>query len=562
MLPALPLLAAACIVALLPRRAGQLVLLAAPFAGAAVLYALAPDQTISLTVFTFDLEPLRADRLARAFGWIFLLAMFIAGLFGWSTMGRGERIAALVYGGSALGVVFAGDLITLFVFWEMKAVASGFLIWLRRTPRSAAAGMRYLLVHVAGGSILLGGIVWQLTATGSLEFVAFGADQPWRWLVLVGFLIAAALPPLHAWITDAYPESTIAGTVFLSAFTTKAAVYTLARGFPGTELLVWAGVAMALYGVVYAVLENDIRRLLVYHIISQVGYMVAAVGVGTETAINGATAHAFAHILYKGLLLMGAGAVLYATGRSKLTELGGLARHMPWVAGLYMIGAFSISGFPLFSGFVSKELAVSAASLDGRYAMEYLLKLASVGTFLHTGLKLPYFTWWGPDRGIRPTSPVPFTMLAAMGLAAAANIAIGVMPSLLYDLLPFPVEYVPYSAQKVIEAFQLLAFTALGFWLLLHKLGGEPTITLDTDWVYRRLPSLVGHRLAPVPAALRDLPRPAERLTRVLEGAPRRLGAVLPRTTTGSRPTNLPTWWLGLVVLATFVLILTVGYLL
>jgi multicomponent Na+:H+ antiporter subunit D len=558
--PAIPLLAAAALIAVVPRRLGAVLLLAAPVGGVAALALLEPDALAALPLFGAELVPLRADRLARAFGWVFLLAAFIAGLFGWSTMSRGERVAAAAYAGAGLGVVFAGDLLTLFVFWEVKAIASTFVVWARRDPRAAAAGMRYLLVHVAGGSVLLGGIAWHAAETGSIAFVAFDGTAG-SWLILLGVLLAAALPPLHAWIADAYPESTVAGTVFLSAFTTKAAVYALARGFPGVELLVWAGVAMALYGVVYAVLENDIRRLLVYHIVSQVGYMIAAVGIGTELAINGATAHAFAHILYKGLLLMGAGAVLHATGRSKLTELGGLARSMPWVAGLYMIGAFSISAFPLFSGFVSKELAVEAAGVDGRATVEYLLKFASVGTFLHTGLKLPYFTWWGPDRGIPLLRPVPVTMLCAMGLAAVANVALGVQPGLLYDLLPFPVTYDPYSTYKVVQTLQLLGFTALGFWILVRKLGGEPTVTVDTDWVYRRLPTMVAHRAAPVVGA-RPLPRPVELGARVAEGARAPLGTFLPRTSTGSRPAHLPTWWLGLVVVGTAAVLLLLGVLL
>jgi multicomponent Na+:H+ antiporter subunit D len=559
LLPAFPLVGAALLMAVLPRRAGQALMLAAPLLAAWLLATLDTTSVSTVAFFDFELTPLRADRLAMAFGWVFVLAAFLAGLFGLTTMDRGERVAATAYAGSALGVVFAGDLITLFVFWEAKAVASAFLVWVRGTPASGRAGMRYLLVHVAGGSVLLGGIAWHVATSGSIAFDAFDGHVS-STLILLGFALAAAIPPLHAWIADAYPESTVAGTVFLSAFTTKAAVYTLARGFPGTELLVWFGVAMALYGVVYAVLENDIRRLLVYHIVSQVGYMVAAVGIGTDQAINGATAHAFAHILYKGLLLMGAGAVLYATGRRKLTELGGLARRMPVVATLYMVGAFSISAVPLFSGFVSKELAVEAAALDGRAAVEYLLKFASVGTFLHTGLKLPYFTWWGPDRRLDPV-PVPVTMLLAMGLAAAANIALGLYPSLLYDLLPYPVDFSPYSASKVIETSQLLLFTALAFWLLVRKLGGEPTVTLDTDWFYRALPGRVGRGLAGAPVALRGLPNPAERGARLLEGIPRRLDGFLPRTITGSRPAQMPTWVLGLVVVATFSFLFGIGLL-
>jgi len=259
----------------------------------------------------------------------------------------------------------------------------------------------------------------------------------------------------------------------------------LIRGFAGTELLVWLGAIMAVWGVVYAVLENDARRLLAYHIISQVGYMVCGVGIGTALATNGATAHAFAHILYKALLFMGAGAVLQMTGRRKLSEMGGLYKTMPVTLGLYMIGAFAISAMPLFSGFVTKSMVVSAAGEDHLQVIFLLLTLASAGTFLHTGLKLPYYMFFGKDSGLRAKEP-PRNMLVAMSLAAAACILIGVFPRLLYQHLPNPVHYVPYTLQHVTSTLGLLAFTALGFFLLLKHLDPERSISLDTDWFYRR----------------------------------------------------------------------------
>jgi multicomponent Na+:H+ antiporter subunit D len=295
----------------------------------------------------------------------------------------------------------------------------------------------------------------------------------------------AAVPPLHAWLADAYPKATVTGAVFLSAFTTKSAVYVLVRVFPGWEILLALGVIMALYGVVFAVLANDIREILAYHIISQVGYMVAGVGIGTELALNGTTAHAFSHILYKALLFMGAGVVLETTGRSKLTELGGLGKQMPVALWLYMVGAFSISGFPLFNGFISKSVIVSAA---GEAHIEWavlLLTLASVGTFLSIGLKLPYFTWYGEDCGVRPTQP-PAMMYVGMAIVASLCFLFGVMPSLLYRYLPYAMSYEPYTIPHLVEMTQIPIFTFVAFWMYRSKLAGKPTITLDTDWVYRK----------------------------------------------------------------------------
>lgn len=483
-LPAGIFLAVAVLLPLFPRRLRPAVFLLPPLASLVFLWYMEPGQRVAVPFLDFQLEPVRVDRLSLAFGYVFALIAFLGGVYALHLKDTGQQVAALVYAGCSLGVVFAGDLFTLFIFWELMALASVYLIWARRTTGSRRAGIRYLFMHMVGGSLLLAGALIHYNDTGSLLFEPMegGAGAT---LILIAFAINAAIPPLHAWLPDAYPQGTVTGSVFLSAFTTKAAVYALARGFAGWEILIWAGTAMAVYGVVYAVLENDIRGILAYHIVSQVGYMVAGVGLGTETAINGATAHAFTHILYKGLLFMGAGAVLTATGRSKLTELGGLWRALPLALGLYMVGAFSISGFPLFSGFVSKSMTVYAAEVDHRGLVVLLLNLASVGTFLHTGLKLPFFTWFSRSRTIA-VGRVPLNMYLAMSLAAAINIGIGIYPAVLYGFLPFPVDYNPYTPGHVSEALQLLLFTGFGFWLLVSMLKGERKISLDTDWFYRR----------------------------------------------------------------------------
>ncbi len=374
---------------------------------------------------------------------------------------------------------------TLYVFWEMMMLASVWLIWRRATPTSYTAGYRYLMVHAVSGVVLLAGIVIFYGETGTLAFEHMQTQNLAFYLILIGFLINAAVPPFGAWLPDAYPEATITGAIFLSALTTKTAVYTLIRGFPGTDFLIWMGVIMALWGVVYAVLANDIRRLLAYHIISQVGYMVAGVGMGTAIALNGATAHAFTHILYKSVLFMGAGAVLHMTGKSKLTELGGIYKYMPLTFVLYMVGAFSISAFPLFSGFVSKTMVVEAAAVDHRAWVWLLLSMASAGTFLHTGLKLPYFTFLGKDSGLRPAE-APWNMLLAMGIAAFFCVFIGVYPAWLYSFMPSPVHYNAYSAGHLFWEIQLLLFTGLGFFLMLKHLGGERKLSVDTDWIYRK----------------------------------------------------------------------------
>jgi multicomponent Na+:H+ antiporter subunit D len=495
------LIAGAWLVPLLEGPAKRAAMILVPAVALVDCFLLQPGTYGVIRFIGQDLTFGRVDRLSLVFAYVFALMALVGMVYALHVKDDAQHVAALTYAGSALGITFAGDFLSLFLFWELAAVSAVFLVWLRRERTAVAAGFRYLLVHVFGGLCLLGGIVLYWSQSGSLAFDDMSAHTGTAAfaLILAAFLLNAAVPPLGAWLPDAYPEATVTGAVFLTAFTTKSAVYALVRGFAGTELLVWWGAAMAVYGVVYAVLENDARRLLAYHIISQVGYMVCGVGLGTELALNGTSAHAFSHILYKALLFMGAGAVLEVTGRRNLSEMGGLHKTMPVTLSLYMIGAFAISAVPLFSGFVSKSMVVSAAGESHRAAIFLTLTLASAGTFLHTGLKLPYYMFFarrssgrpeqesrgGRDRGLSAHEP-PSNMLVAMGLAAAACVIIGVFPGLLYAQLPYDVEYVPYTARHVIATLGLLSFTALGFFALLAHLDPEATISLDTDWFYRR----------------------------------------------------------------------------
>jgi multicomponent Na+:H+ antiporter subunit D len=485
--PVLPFVVAAALAPVAGAFGRRLLAVVAPIVSLALLLSLPPDALAAVGALGHDWVLLRADGLARIFAIAFIVYAFVAGIYAWEDHATGPKVAALGLAGAGIGVVLAGDLLSLFFFWEWLTVASLFVIWFGNTPGAWAAGFRYLIFHLAGAVVMLMGILMQM-ADGNTAFVVMQADQLSAWLILIGMVTNAAVPPLHAWLSDAYPRASVFGTVFLAAFTTKAAVYALIRAFPGVELLVWAGAVMALFGVIYAVLENDIRRLLAYHIISQVGYMVAGVGLGTTLALNGSAAHAFAHIFYKGLLMMSAGAVIYATGgRGKLTELGNLAGPLRWTFVLMMIGAFSISGVPFFNGFVSKSMVVSAAAYAERGPIELMLLIASMGTFLHTGLKLPWFTFFGEDQGARVVRPVPISMYAAMILAAVICFVTGILPGpTIYALLPFDATYDPFTAHHFLESIQLLLGTALGFWLLRVKLGGEPTTTIDIDWVYRQ----------------------------------------------------------------------------
>ena len=489
--PGLLLVAAGVALAPLRGSARAALTLLAPAAAIALVLALPEGVLWKGSFLGYPIVPFAVDRLSRLFALVFAIMALGGGLFALGQASRVELPAAFVYAGSAIGVTLAGDLLTMFVFWELMAVGSTLVIWSAGTKAGYRASMRYAMIHLLGGVVLMAGIVGHVAATGSTAFERFALDSPAHWLILGGFLVNAGAPPFSAWLPDAYPEASWSGTVFLSAFTTKTAVYVLLRGFPGTELLVFVGLIMVFYGIVYALLENDMRRILAYSIVNQVGFMLVGIGIGTQMALNGAAAHAFTHILYKALLLMSEGSVLYETGRRNCTDLGGLFRTMPLTMVCGTIGALSISSFPLTSGFVSKSM-VAQAALDGHLEVVWLLlAAASAGVFLHAGIKFPWFVFFQRDSGLRPPDP-PWTQRLAMLLFAALCIGLVVFYEPLYRLLPFPVDYVPYTGAHVVAMLQLLLFSGLAFFVMLPLLKRTLTITLDTDWFYRRL----GPRLA------------------------------------------------------------------
>jgi multicomponent Na+:H+ antiporter subunit D len=487
--PALLLIAGSLLVPLLRPVPRRIYMLALPVASLALLMWLPDGESGQVEIFGLDLVTLRVDKLSFVFALVFLIAAILAVIYSWHVRDNLQHVAALIYAGGGIGATLAGDLVTLLLYWELTAISSAFLIWARRTERAFRVGLRYLLIQVSSGVLLLAGIAVHYLTTGNLSFDAMTLAEPGAALILVAFGIKCAFPLLHNWLQDAYPEATVTGTVVLSIYTTKLAVYTLARGFPGTEQLVWIGVAMTLFPVIYAVIENDLRRVLSYSLNNQLGFMVVGIGIGTELAVNGAVAHAFAHIIYKALLFMAMGAVLFRVGTIKASELGGLYRTMPWTTGFCIVGSASISAFPLLSGFVTKSMILSAALEDGRWVVYVLLLVASAAVVDHSGIKVPFFAFFSHDSGKRPKE-APANMLAAMGLAAALCLAIGLYPQPLYDLLPNAVAYSAFTGSHLLTQLQLLLFAVAGF-VFLYRRGWYPVeiraINLDSDWSYRWL---------------------------------------------------------------------------
>ncbi len=462
--------------------------IAVPVVSGLLLLSNSPDATLQVSVAGLNLTLYKTDQLSLVFGYVFHIAAILGGIFSWRVDNSVHQASALAYAGSALGAVFCGDLISLFLFWELMAFVSTYLVLGRGTDRATQAAIRYLIIQIVSGLLLLAGAVLHYHQTGSLEFTHIGLSGLASALIFIAFGIKCAFPLLHNWLTDAYPESTPAGTVFLSAFTTKVAVYALARGFAGTEFLIYIGTIMTCFPIFYAVIENDLRRVLAYSMINQIGFMVCGIGIGTELAVNGAVAHAFNDIIFKGLLMMSMGAVLYRTGKMNGSDLGGLYRSMPKTATLCIVGAASISAFPLFSGFVSKSMVMSAALEEGYFIIWIALLFASAGVFHHAGIKIPFFAFFSHDSGIR-TKEAPTSMLIAMGIAAVLCIGIGSFPNLLYSILPYATDYNPYDVTHVLAQIQLLVFSALAFvWLKLSGIYPPELrgINIDAEWVYRK----------------------------------------------------------------------------
>ena len=442
-----------------------------------------------IDVMDFEFIIFQSDTLTLPFAIIFHIAAILNVIYGAHEKHWNQHVAIMSYSGAAIAAVHAGDLFTLFIWWEATAFTSVFLILASKTQRSYKSAFRYILIQVGSGMFLLAGAILLMSETGSAEFRNFDINSLYGQLIFIAFGIKAAFPLLNGWLQDSYPEASEIGTVALSTFTTKLAIFCFAKSFAGTEILIIIGAIMTFYPIFFAVIENDLRRVLTYSLNNQLGFMIVAIGIGTELAINGAVAHAFAHILYKGLLFMGMGAVLYRVGTCKASELGGLFKFMPITAICTIIGAISISAFPLFSGFVAKSLIMSALGKEGLVFVYFMLLFASAGVLHHSGIKIPFFAFFAHESGIK-TKEAPLNMIIAMITASTLCILIGVFPSYFYEILPYQIQYQPYDFSHVVGQLQLLTFAAFAFICLWHFKIYPPELNstvLNSDWIYRKM---------------------------------------------------------------------------
>ena len=493
--PAMALIAGGIAAAFLKGRAASIVMVVAPLVGLYHVSGLENDSFSTLSLFGFEIKSVMVDQQAWLFGLLFNIAALVAGIYSFHVRDRWQVSMALLYAASAVGVAFAGDMLSLFLWWEALAITSVFQIWGRRNKISEESGFRYLFFHISSGLLLLAGIILRYHANGEEALALVSLTNPLEegdvgsLLILIAIGIKAAFPGLHVWLKDAYAEATPTGPVWLCAFTTKCAICILARLFPGAEVLILIGSVMAMFPIFYAVIENDLRRVLCYSKINQIGFMVVGIGIGTKLALDGAIAHAFAHVIYKGLLFMSMGAVLLRTGEIRGSHLGGLYKSMPWTTGFCIVGAASTSAFPLFSGFISKSIIITEAAHNGHILVWLCLIFASVGVFQHAGIKIPFFAFFAHDSGIR-TKEAPVNMLIAMGLSSFLCIFLGCNHEWLYSKLPNQgMGYNPFDATHVITQLEILLFSGLAF-TLLNRWGKYPkelpSVNLDVDWFYRK----------------------------------------------------------------------------
>lgn len=457
-----------------------------------------------------ELTLLQANAPTRVFAAIFAIAALAGTLFAIGHGRRAELAGAHLYAGAALCAVFAGDLLTLFCWWEIMAIGSTLVVWTGGQRDSGPAGWRYAGLHFVGGALFLAGIAAWAAGGGSLLLPAdplasplveqlIRLDSVAAWLILLGVLINAGMPPLGAWLADAYPEASPSGAVFLSAFTTKTAVFVLIMCFAGAEILVWVGLVMAIQGLAYALLESDLRRILAYAIICQVGLMVCAIGIGTPLALAGASAQAVAHILYKGLLFMSAGAVLQATGARSVHETAGLHRRMPFTIAIAIFAALAMAGLPSTAGFASKPLITSAVAQAGdsfgmafgqTFATDFAIVVMITVVLILAAGKFPWFSWFARHAPAQASDP-SWTQRLAMLLLVATTLLVGCWPALLFDLLPYPPlinggAYPVWTWGHVGKQMALIVGAGVAFLILLPLLRRTTTVTLDGDIIYRR----------------------------------------------------------------------------
>lgn len=533
------------------RTAAAAALLAPVAAGLCSMAVLTPGASASWAVMDYALQPVRVDQFSLVMVCLFHVAAFIAAVYTLQVRDRLQHAALMLYIAGGIGAVLAGDLISLFIFFEIIGLSGTLLVLAARTPESTSAAVRYLVFQIAAGVTLLAGILVLGTATGDWRFGHIGLDAPGGWLLLLAFGIKSGFPLLHNWIPDAYPKASTAGLAVLAVVTTKVGVYGLARGFAGEGMLVVVGTAMALWPLFFTLVENDLRRVVAYSMMVQIGLMVTAVGVGSALALDGVALHIVMDVLFKMVLFMALGAVVLRVGTTRGDRLGGLWRGMPLTTICVAVAVAANVALPLTGGFISKKVLLTGIEHSGvPSALWLLLVSTSAMGMLYAGLRILWQGFLGPVRHAHgEIREAPWPMVAAMLIPVGLLLLTGVFPVVTDALRPHATGYSPLYPAKAADHVQMLVFALLAYALLARAGFGlpapRPAAWLDSDWIYRRgLPAAAGSVLVVLARARDALLSVLAGLLRAVGGGP--VAANLGRTW----PTGSMALWVAILLAA------------
>lgn len=365
----------------------------------------------------------------------------------------------LIVLGAVQGTVLAKDLISFYVFLEMAAVATYFLIIHKRSVNALQAGYKYIVMTLIGAFLILLSIILVYIDTGSYEVIVVTKSGGFiaAVLFLLGCFVKAGVVPLHTWLPDAHPAAPSPVSAFLSGMMIKIGAYGIIRfifpilnfDLPATNLgallsslIMSIGIASMLIGVFLALAQTDVKRLLAYHSISQMGYILLGIGLGTELGLAGGLYHLVNHAMFKGLLFLCMGAVIYSTGTRKLDNLGGLWKRMPITTSTCIIAALAISGIPPFNGFASKTVLAEAVA-NYNFVLKFVMMVTAALTFA-SFLKLIGYTFFGePQKQLITVKEVPLLMRLPMIVLAILCVLLGI------------------NAQFVLNRFIVFAMTGL-----------------------------------------------------------------------------------------------------
>ena len=434
---------------------------------------------------------LEVDALSLFFALLVSVAVFVSGVYSIQYMRHDDNereyyTLFLMLGGGVMGLVLSGDLFNMFIMVEILTFAAVALTAFRNTAKGALeAAFKYLVVGSIGSTCILVGTSMLYAQAHTLNLAQLAQVIPGNLntatkvafaLLFVGFGTKAFIVPFHPLAADAHGAAPASISVMISGVLTKSGIYGIIRLTYflfqtmnlGTMqfLLVFIGSLSMFICVTMALAQHDFKRLLAFHSISQIGYVLTAVGLCTALGVSAGLYHAMNHTLFKGLLFLAAGAVLHETGTTDLGKLGGLSKKMPHTTVLFLIGAFSISGIPPFNGFASKwmiyqatyQKAVESGNIG--FLLVTIIALVTSVLTLASFVKVSQSVFFGQlPKELEHVKEVPFGMRLAMGIFALLCVLTGLFPNLVTTYITEPAARAVFSVAQYISA---MGFDASG----------------------------------------------------------------------------------------------------